>query len=255
MNKEDTGKWRLFKGPSKKQDTRVVPEPDFPVLAGMPYLEFLERYHQEKRPHSYLEIGTRHGDSLTYASGHCVAIDPAFKLSFEVMGPKDSLYLYQGTSDDFFASGHLDATGRSIDFAFLDGMHLFEYLLRDVMHIERHMSPDGALVMHDCVPYARAMASRAWDKSKMKSWTGDVWKLIPILREWRPDLRVRVLDCPPTALVMVDGFDAGNSVLADAYDEIIERFTDLDLATFGVDRFVTELDLVSAADVLREAAA
>ncbi len=32
-------------------------------------------------------------------------------------------------------------------------------------------------------------------------WTGDVWKLIPILQRYRPDLQLTLFDAPPSGLV------------------------------------------------------
>jgi hypothetical protein len=64
-----------------------------------------------------------------------------------------------------------------------------------------------------------------------------VWKLIPILQEYRPDLRIEVLDCAPTGLVVVSNLDPRNKALPKAYDQILRRYTDLTLADYGVERF------------------
>lgn len=237
-------------GEKKKKKTKspvTQPDPEFPRLEGLHYLDFIDRFHQVNRPSSYLEIGSQTGRSLQFAGNHCIAVDPSFRLSYDVITAKESLYLYQGTSDDFFDSGYLKRTGTSIDFAFLDGMHLFEFLLRDFMHTERAVSgKESMIALHDCVPYARIMATRDWDKAITRSWSGDVWKMIPVLRRYRPDLDVKVLDCAPTGLVVVTNCDAGSSVLADNYDEILAEYLEMSLPDYGVERFVGELDLSSA---------
>ena len=76
-------------------------------------------------------------------------------------------------------------------------MHLFEYLLRDFMNTEAASDPKGVIMMHDLVPHDLAMTTR--DLSAIRgAWTGDVWKLLPILQRWRPDLTLTMLNLRPT---------------------------------------------------------
>jgi hypothetical protein len=69
------------------------------------------------------------------------------------------------------------------ELAFIDGMHLFEFALRDLIHSERHMAPWGLVVIDDIYPCHPAQARRS---RRTGSWTGDVWRLLPVLREHRP---------------------------------------------------------------------
>lgn len=219
---------------------------DFPELTGQHYIEFLGRLHDLRSPSIYLEVGTQKGRSLVKAHCPSIAIDPEFQLDTEVVKSKPWLHMAQMTSDDFFASGYLERNEIKIDFAFLDGMHLFEYLLRDVMNAEAHSVPGGLLALHDCVPFARVMAKRDWDKSVTRSWTGDVWKLLPILRSYRPDLKVEVVDCAPTGLVLIRNLDPESKCLREAYDDILATYMDLELEDYGIEKFVSELSLVTA---------
>ena len=221
-------------------------EPDFPALGGMHYIDFLGQFHARRNPATYLEIGTQKGPSLAQAKGTCIAIDPEFRLKHDVLSGKSDVYFYQGTSDEFFASGYLEKREMRLDFAFLDGMHLFEFLLRDFINAERFVTIDGTIALHDCVPYARVMTTRSWEKSVTRSWTGDVWKLLPILRKYRPDLNITVLDCTPTGLVLIDGLDRKSSVLSDAYEKIVAEYMDLTLDQYGVDTYVNALNLVNS---------
>lgn len=237
----------------KSKSPVTVPDPEFPRLEGMHYIDLLGRFHEVRRPGTYLEVGSQKGLSLQPARGRCIAIDPSFRIESDVIAGKEDLYLYQGTSDDFFASNYLGQMGIRIDFAFLDGMHLFEFLLRDLINTERRAAgPKSVIALHDCVPYARIMTTRDWDKSITRSWTGDVWKLIPILRRYRPDLEVKVLDCEPTGLVLISHCDSQSTVLEDAYDEIVAEYTPLSIEGFGIERFVEELQLTSAEGYLRD---
>ncbi|MGL4280074.1 MAG: class I SAM-dependent methyltransferase, partial [Albidovulum sp.] len=230
-----------------REEVGIVTEAGFPVMGMTHYLTYLENLHLEMKPQSYFEIGTESGASLSFATCISVGVDPQFRLQDDVSRNKPELHLFQGTSDDFFASRMLERLGLTIDLAFLDGMHLFEFLLRDFINVERHMSPGGTVLMHDCVPFNRLMAERDWDATKTRSWAGDVWKLIPILREYRPDLNVRVLDLAPTGLVVVSGFDPDNRVLAERYDEIVDRFKGQSLDDFGLARFVEVASITSPA--------
>ena len=47
-----------------------------------------------------------------------------------------------------------------MDFAFIDGMHLFEFALRDFMNLERHCTPQSVIMVHDCYPTEREHAER-----------------------------------------------------------------------------------------------
>ena len=108
--------------------------------------------------------------------------------------------------------------------AFIDGMHLFEYALRDLINIERHCSPGSVLLVHDCYPQDEVTAAR---ERSTRRWSGDIWKLVLCLREYRPELRLATLDVAPTGLAVITGVDSGSRVLAERYDEICERYVPL----------------------------
>jgi hypothetical protein len=131
--------------------------------------------------------------------------------------------IFRLTSDEFFATHDLteELGGLPVDFAFIDGMHLFEFALRDFMNLERHCSEGAVVLVHDCYPVLREHAER---ERKTVTWSGDVWKLIPCLREQRPDLRVHAVDVRPAGMGIITGLDPGSTVLFDSYDEIEARY-------------------------------
>lgn len=227
-----------------RDELRIEPEPRFPKMGVTHYFALMQELHQDLKPDVYLEIGTESGASLALSKGLSIAIDPAFRIEADVMGPKSGLILQQCTSDEFFASGLLEKLDLKVDLAFLDGMHLFEYLLRDFINTEQRMSPDGTILMHDCVPFSQAGAKREWDRRVTRSWTGDVWKLLPILQEYRPDLNVRTFDTPPSGLVVVSGLDPENRVLSEKMDEIIERFTEMSFDDLGPPAFASAAKII-----------
>lgn len=215
----------------------------FPRMSETHYLSRLSDLHMRLRPKTYFEIGTESGASLAFATCRSFAVDPRFRLEGNIVASKPALHLYQGTSDAFFEENILGKLGVSLDLAFLDGMHLFEYLLRDFINAEKNMDPDGMIVMHDCVPVTHAMAKRDWDKSETISWTGDVWKMIPILQRYRPDLSISVRNYAPTGLVEIQGLDPNNTVLFDKYIQIVNEFSNVTLDEFGLTNFVQTADI------------
>jgi hypothetical protein len=221
-------------------------------LGGMFYQNFLKRTHTVLNPNNYFEIGTLNGDTLKLASCPCISIDPSFQVSSNVLGNKSACYFFQVGSDDFFHKQNpKEIFSADIDIAFLDGMHLFEYLLRDFYNTEKFCAKSSIIILHDCVPLDEYMTVRdPSDPARQRSsrpeyWTGDVWKLIPILRRWRPDLEIAVIDAPPTGLVLVTNLDPGNHVLEANYEEIIGNFSRLDLGEYGVEQLRRDASVVS----------
>lgn len=207
----------------------------FRPAKGTPYKQILSEIHETLCPEWYLEIGTEKGESAQLSKAHTICIDPNLILKNDILGSKPSVHLFQMTSDDFFDEGHSDRFDGLIDFAFLDGLHLFEYLLRDFMNMEKISKPETVVALHDIVPINFPASDRVWDRRKTGSWTGDVWKIIPALREFRPDLKITVLDCSLSGLALVENLDRNNRVLNENYNVILARYRDLTLEDYGED--------------------
>ena len=96
------------------------------------------------------------------------------------------------TSDDFFAQQDVRSAfgGRALDLAFIDGMHRFEFALRDFINIERLCSANSVILMHDCYPLDARTAQR---ERQTGFWSGDIWRLVMLLREQR-----RIWWCVPS---------------------------------------------------------
>lgn len=224
---------------------------------GVDYLALLSSVHRHLQPQSYLEIGTHTGDSLRLARCASIAIDPKFKITSDVIGDKPQLHLYQMTSDAFFRGDHVRAQfPEGIDLAFLDGMHLFEYLLRDFINIEKHAHWRSVVLMHDCLPPNIEIAERDYRPHLRKDemwriyWTGDVWKLLPILKRYRPDLKLTLFDAPPSGLTLVTGLDPGSRVLEDNYAAILAEFRDLEFDEASYREFYRSLEITPCAGLL-----
>jgi hypothetical protein len=180
--------------------------------------ELLREVHRAYQPRSYLEIGINTGASLAVSRTRTIAVDPAFKVESEI---HCDVQLVRATSDEFFARADPLAhfpDGR-IDLAFIDGLHLFEFALRDFMNVERHADWTSVIVVDDVLPRNVAEASR--ERGGMVAWTGDVFKLVAVLSKYRPDLLLLPLDTEPGGVLLVLGADPRNTVLKEHYDEIV----------------------------------
>jgi hypothetical protein len=212
---------------------------------GTRYLKFLGWLHSEVLVDWYLEIGCRMGDSFAPVRSKTIAVDPFFRAAINIIGHKPSLHVFQATSDDFFATGFLQKNEIRLGLSFLDGMHLFEYLLRDFMNTEAASDPKGVIMMHDLVPHNLGMTTR--DLTAIRgAWTGDVWKLLPILQRWRPDLTLTMLNLRPTGVLCASNLDPGNRVLQENYDAIVAEFMDQDIETYGVEKYFGSFEYTDA---------
>jgi hypothetical protein len=200
-------------------------------VQGEEYISFLTRLHASFNPSTYFEIGVQFGTSLKIARCDSIAVDPVFVCDADVIGRKPACHFFQQTSDSFFESkSPIEILGGPIDFAFLDGLHWFDFLLRDFINTEQHCSANSLIVLHDCLPPGFYMTSRDINDANHPQsafqgwWSGDVWKMVPTLQRHRPDLDIKVIDCAPTGLVIVSGLDPKSTVLASQYASIIEEF-------------------------------
>lgn len=200
---------------------------------GRSYVNFMAEFLDARGSRAHLEIGTFHGQSLAPLNCTAVAIDPEFQLKQPIMGKKKAAFLFQMTSDAFFEEHDPTVYLRGpITSAFLDGLHQFEALLRDLINTEQYCAPAGVIFLHDCLPLSVEMTVREHGDAPRDGaypgwWTGDVWKLVPILRKYRPDLEMTFLDCPPTGLVMLTRLNPKDSTLRDNYDRIVADFMDV----------------------------
>lgn len=241
-----------FRGRSRKTSSDLdADDPRFKRADGLRYVDFFKALHARYLFDWYMEIGCRTGAVFSMARGKTIAVDPYFQVKSNVIGSKPALHVFQTTSDDFFASGFLERNQIRLSFSFIDGMHLFEYLLRDFIHAERNSHPDGVIALHDCCPSNMAMTTRDLQNLPQNRWTGDVWKLMPILQKYRPDLQVDVLNCRGTGLVVVSGLDPKNDALSKNYDEITIAYADVDLEAFGIEAFFASFTFVDAQQFLQ----
>ena len=210
-------------------------------IGGEHYHAVMARIFEQLRPRTYVEIGIFTGRSLQLAKPPTLAvgIDPDPRLP---VPPASNHRIFAETSDDFFAHRDLRAEfgGLPVDLAFIDGMHHFECALRDFANLERACTRDSTILIHDCYPRDRETAERTAHRT---FWSGDIWRLVVLLKKYRPDLMIDVIGAPPTGLGVVRNLDPGSRYLIDHHDRLCEEFLAVDYAYLDRDK-VQKLNLI-----------
>ena len=80
----------------------------------------------------------------------------------------------RSTSDQFF-----DQNKNNFDIIFIDGLHHYSQVLKDINNSLKILNKNGFILVHDCLP--RSLAQQAVPRYRA-SWNGDVWKAIVELR-------------------------------------------------------------------------
>lgn len=204
---DPSGGARIPKGSAEEEMTQ----------GSLPYLDAMALVHRIVAPELYLEIGVRHGASLALAHGRAIGVDPHPEIDVDLPA---TAQLFDITSDGFFETKADAALDRAPDLVFIDGMHLFENVLRDFMQVERRAHPATVVVIDDVFPNNPRQALR---KRATKVWAGDVWKIFTSLQKYRPDLILLPLDTAPTGLLLVLGLDPGNTTLWSRYNTLVSR--------------------------------
>ena len=210
--------------------------PDYPGALGalstfhMPgpsYRDVLGYVHQVLAPKTYLEIGVETGATLRLAQSAelAVGIDPNL-VAVRKSEIKGQVRLYETTSDEFFTA-HTCASvfdGRPLDLAFIDGMHRFEYAIRDFCNVESWSNPNTVVVLHDVLPVHPIVAER---ERQTKFWVGDTWKVLWLLVERRQDLTISVIPTPPSGLAIIRGLNREHKCDPAHFGNTIEHYAGL----------------------------
>ena len=165
---------------------------------GPDYYEVLRWLHQDLRPESYFEIGVFRGQSLMLAMPPTIAvgIDPCpevehrWNTKTQVLAMSSGEFFARHTLGEFFGA-------ERFSFAFVDGLHQFEQALDDIFHLEAYARPESVIAVHDTIPLDEKTAAR--DRCT-KFHTGDVWKVVPFLKSYRPGLELITIRTGPSGL-------------------------------------------------------
>lgn len=168
--------------------------------------EVIQYLINKKKYKRYLEIGVFNGEVFFKTKApYKYAVDPAFRFVVETkykmmlknLSNVNAKY-FTKTSDDFFKEDAASLfSKKKIDICFIDGMHEFDFVLRDTINCLKFLDENGVIILHDCNPLtAEAEVSyEEWKKRDLAGeWNGDVWKIIVYLKSLRDDVNVFTLD-------------------------------------------------------------
>ena len=143
---------------------------------------------------TYLEIGVFQGDTFREVSvPFRTGVDPGFAFDTSTVN-NDSTRLVQLTSDAFFAA---EAGYAPYDLVFIDGLHTFEQVVRDMGNALLHAHKHSVLIFDDTVPsdvysaipdWAACLQYRKASCSGDLSWHGDVFKIAFYIHDFWPSL-------------------------------------------------------------------
>lgn len=148
---------------------------------------------------TYIEIGVQDARCFRQINApKKIGIDPR-PLPCDYLLKSNETF-YQLASDEFFSlvDGLYDEM--IVDVAFIDGLHEFTQVLRDLANINRFISEKGVVFIHDCNPNNRQLTIE-----NNSDWTGDVWKIAYYIHNYWKELNFFTLDCD-WGLCVVTGF-------------------------------------------------
>jgi hypothetical protein len=194
-------------------------------MPGISYLDWLEKLYDYLKPRNVIEIGVSQSASLARVPAPAIAIgvDPVPSVIYPL---QTEAHIFAETSDDFFAHRNVPELlrGEPLSIGFIDGSHLFEQALRDFMHLEKYCGPNSVIMFHDTVPLDEVTQRRTPETHFS---TGDVWKTILCLKQYRPDLDIFTIATAPTGLTIVTGLDHSSTLLSEIYDEALADLLNL----------------------------
>ena len=135
--------------------------------------EVINKIIKKKNYKNYLEIGCFKDENFKeIIIERNVGVDPV------------SGGTIRSTSDNFFKTNN-----KIFDIIFIDGLHYFDQVKKDIENALEALSERGIIIIHDCLP------TRIRDQMIPRShehWNGDVWKVVV---EFRTKINVDVYTC------------------------------------------------------------
>jgi len=160
----------------------------------------------------YLEIGVCNPadcfDLIQCETKH--GVDPGVEF-------KENPVEFPITSDYFFSLLNNNDFGPELhpdykwDVIFIDGLHISNQVMKDILNSLDHLSWNGYILVHDCNPPTKFMAREDYFIDGVQQpWNGTVWKAIYNIRATRSDLDCRTIDT-----------DWGVGIIRKRYSEVI----------------------------------
>ncbi len=186
------------------------------------YLAIIQKIHTLVKPNLYIELGVDNGACISLARCSAIGVDPSFEITKSLPNPTR---IFRIKSDQFFDNKQLCASvlSNGIDLCFIDAMHLAEYVLRDFINVEKWANGNCVIILDDVYPEQIAMSRR---NREFNAWCGDVYKIIPILLNYRPDLSINVFEAfigpYRKGIAIISNLDHNNTILQENYEGIVD---------------------------------
>ena len=121
--------------------------------------EIIQKIINKNKYESYLEIGCDENVNFSLIEAkEKIGVDPISGGTIRM------------TSDDFFKTNT-----KNFDFVFIDGLHIYEQVRKDIINSVKFLNSNGIIILHDCLP------TKIWNQIVPRiytAWNGDVWKAI-----------------------------------------------------------------------------
>lgn len=154
----------------------------------------LNRIAKQSGYKDYLEVGVQTGITFNAIElPHRDAVDPNFLFETSEHAT-NNVRFFSMTSDEFFTR----QCDKTYDLIFLDGLHTFTQCLRDFCAALQVLNEGGVIVIDDTVPMDffsslptqdLAISARKEHGLEGRAWTGDVFKVIPTIHNFFPNLQ------------------------------------------------------------------
>lgn len=142
-------------------------------------LEIIQELINVRKYKKYLEIGCDRDSVFAYVKvDHRVGVDPERGGNLRM------------TSDEYF-----DQYNDKFDIIFIDGLHYYHQVKKDLENSLARLEPGGIILMHDCLPSSPLEVAIPMPTPLRSAWTGDVWRINFDLIV-RSDIKYSILNSP-----------------------------------------------------------
>tara|TARA_Y100001970_G_scaffold186105_1_gene226336 strand:- start:553 stop:1230 length:678 start_codon:yes stop_codon:yes gene_type:complete len=128
--------------------------------------QIIQKIIDFKKYNSYLEIGCDQNKNFSNITiNKKIGVDP------------NSGGTHRMTSDSFF-----EKSKSKFDIIFIDGLHTYEQVKKDIENSLNALNPKGIILIHDCLP------KKIWNQIVPRlygHWNGDVWKALVEFRTYK----------------------------------------------------------------------
>ena len=92
------------------------------------------------------------------------------------------------------------------------------------------------------------------DPATRDFWTGDVWKVVPILTKLRPEMKLMYVDCPPSGLLVCAHLDPLSKVVEANYSTLLRGLDSAQPSEFGMTNLWSLCPTLDLTRLLRDSA-